>query len=94
MEHQLARSGGCIDPRLQADQIALSAFEVLDGFQQFLERSSVDQVECQRVCLLTGRSREVQTCLTVQRYRIRRRIFGILLKRRIYHRFRAFIFRG
>ena len=40
MEHQLARSGGCIDPLLQADQIDLSAFAVLDGVQQFRERSS------------------------------------------------------
>ena len=40
MEQQLACGGGCIDPLLQADQIDLSAFEVLDGFQQFLERSS------------------------------------------------------
>ena len=38
MEHQLARSGGCIGPLLQADQIDLSAFEVLDGFRQILER--------------------------------------------------------
>ena len=40
MEHQLASSGGSIDPFLQADQIDLSAFELIDGFQQFLERSS------------------------------------------------------
>ena len=40
MEHQLACGGGCIDPLLQADQIDFPAFEVLDGFQQFLERSS------------------------------------------------------
>ena len=33
MEHQLDRSGGRIDPLLQADQIDLSGFEVLDGFQ-------------------------------------------------------------
>ena len=37
MEHQPARSGGCIDSLFQVDQIDLSAFEVLDGFQQFLE---------------------------------------------------------
>ena len=31
MEHQLARSGGCINPLLQADQIEFSGLEVLDG---------------------------------------------------------------
>ena len=40
MEHQFACGGGCIEPLLQADQIDLPDFEVLDGFQQFLERSS------------------------------------------------------
>ena len=34
------------------------------------------------------------TALTMQRYRIRRRIFDTLLKRRIYHRFRASQFSG
>ena len=40
MEHQLVRSGDCIDALLQTDQVDLSAIEVLAGFQQFLERSS------------------------------------------------------
>ena len=40
MEHQFARSGGRIDSLIQADQIDLPAYEVVDGFQQFLERSS------------------------------------------------------
>ena len=34
MEHQLACGGGSIDSPLQADQIDLFAFEVLDGFQK------------------------------------------------------------
>ena len=34
MEYQLARSGGCIGPLLQADQNDLSAIEVLDGFKK------------------------------------------------------------
>ena len=41
VEHQLACSGGGINPLIQADQIDLPAFEVVDGFQQFLERSSM-----------------------------------------------------
>ena len=40
MEHQLTCSRGSIDPFLWADQIDLPAFELIDGFQQFLERSS------------------------------------------------------
>ena len=40
MEHQLTCSRGSIDPFLWADQIDLPAFEFIDGFQQFLERSS------------------------------------------------------
>ena len=40
MEHQLACGRGSVDPLLKADQIDLLAFEVLDGFQQFPERSS------------------------------------------------------
>ena len=39
MEHQLACSKGSIVPFLRADQIELSAFKLIDGFQPFLERS-------------------------------------------------------
>ena len=38
--------------------------------------------------------RQQVMALTMQRYRIRRRIFDTLLKRRIYHRFRASQFSG
>ena len=33
MKHQLARSGGCVDPLFQADQVNLSDFEIIDCFQ-------------------------------------------------------------
>ena len=33
-------SGGCgIDPLLEADEVDLSGFEAVDGFQEFLERA-------------------------------------------------------
>lgn len=39
VEYEFA-SGGCgVDPLLKADQIDLSGFEVIDGFQKFLERA-------------------------------------------------------
>ncbi len=39
MEDQLARSGCRVDPLLEADQIDFFSFEVVDGFQEFLERA-------------------------------------------------------
>lgn len=38
MEHQFTCGGRCVDPLLQADQIDFSGLEVIDRFEQFLER--------------------------------------------------------
>ena len=37
MEYEFASGGGCVNPLLKADQVDLSGFEVVDGFEQFLE---------------------------------------------------------
>lgn len=39
VEHELSSSGCCVDPFFEADQVDLSGFEVVDGFQEFLERA-------------------------------------------------------
>ena len=38
LEHQLSCGGRCVDLLLKADQVDLSGFEVIDCFQQLLER--------------------------------------------------------
>ncbi|PKQ11721.1 MAG: hypothetical protein CVT70_12310, partial [Alphaproteobacteria bacterium HGW-Alphaproteobacteria-1] len=38
-EHEFSGGGCRIDPLLEADQIDLSGFEAVDGFQEFLERA-------------------------------------------------------
>ena len=39
MEHELSCGGCRVNPFLEADQIDLSGFEVIDGFQELLERA-------------------------------------------------------
>ncbi|SFD34791.1 hypothetical protein SAMN04488094_1402 [Tropicimonas isoalkanivorans] len=39
VEHEFSSGWCCIDPFLEADQVDLSGFEVVDGFQKFLERA-------------------------------------------------------
>ena len=39
MEHELSGCGCRVDPLLEADEVDLSGFEVVDGFQKFLERA-------------------------------------------------------
>ncbi len=38
MEHQFSCGGRCVDLLLKANQVDLSGFEVIDCFQQLLER--------------------------------------------------------
>jgi len=40
MEHEFPGGGCCVDPFFEADEIDLFGLEVVDGFQEFLERAS------------------------------------------------------